>query len=334
MNRTINFIRMIIISLPLMALFSVSAHAYPTAKVTNNTPFTAKGTVHYALCKHDNFTVKAGEKWHAHSRGACLITKITAKLSGDPSHNGPKLKSVTTYKSSGTSYSNFFIQSAGNNYRVYSDHEYKREVTNKDMSPGFMIKNNTQWPLAIALSQIGCLYHGVVQPGKTFRRKTGAVWFTIEASIQPDGKDPRDTWDCIAPVAAIVGAVVIAAATAGAGAFIAAPAVAAGSAAAALGGIATSTAMTVSAAALAAGATTTATGLAAAVGKVIATNGKGTVKGQYAGYAWPFRCKKMPTYEISGGPAEPKKLPDGGYYLEAGTPLKIKKTNNCGNDMM
>lgn len=337
MIKFLRTIRIAILSLPLLAFPGFSAHAhYPYAKVTNNTPFEAHGTVHYAgwTCKNDNYKVKPGKRWKARSRGVCLITKITAALSGKPTHRGPKIKGVKTYTSSGTSYGNFFIKPAGNQYRVYSDHEYKREVTNADMSPGFHINNKTKWPLAIALSQIGCLYHGVVKPGKTFRRKTGAVWFTIQASVQPDGKDPRSTWDCIAPVVAIVGAAVITAATAGAGAFIAAPAVAAGSAAAALSGIATSTAVTVSAAALAAGATTTVTGLAVAVGKVIAKNGKGSLHGQYAGYDWPFRCKHMPHYEITGGPGQPRLLPDGGYYLEAGTPLKIKKINKCGNGMM
>ncbi|NKB19911.1 MAG: hypothetical protein GKS01_05130 [Alphaproteobacteria bacterium] len=324
----------VLLSLPLLALFIVSAHANSKAKITNNTPFTAKGTVKYAACKNDNYTVKAGKKWQAKRKGACLVKGITATLSGQPNHPGPQIKKVSSYKSGGTTRNDFFIQPAGDNYKVYSAQEYKRKVTNKDMSPGFMIENKTKWPLAIALSQIGCLYHGVVQPGKTFRRKTGAVWFTIQASVQPDGKDPRKTWDCIAPVAKIIGVGVLAAATGGAGAFMAAPTVAAGSAAAALSGIATSTAVTVGATAAGAGVAATVGSLAKAVGKVIAKNGTGTKKGQYAGFARPFRCKKMPTYEITGGPAEPQLLPNGGYLLEAGTPLKITKTNTCGNGMM
>ncbi|MFK8011887.1 MAG: hypothetical protein AB8B80_07595, partial [Marinicellaceae bacterium] len=51
--------------------------------------------------------------------------------------------------------------------------------------------------------------------------------------------------------------------------------------------------------------------------------------GQYAGYAWPFRCDKMPTYIISGGPSFDEET---GHLTSH--PLKVKKINECGNDMM
>jgi hypothetical protein len=75
-------------------------------------------------------------------------------------------------------------------------------------SPGFEIYNGTIWPLQIALKQVGPLYYGIVQPGQYFRRDTGAVWFTINASIALDGKEHISDWDCVWPVAAIVGTVV------------------------------------------------------------------------------------------------------------------------------
>src|SRR5207249_257510 len=98
------------------------------------------------------------------------------------------------------------------------------------------------WPLAISLNQVGCLYHDNVNPGEVFDRSTGAVWFTIKASVNPSGKDPTSDWDCVKPVAAIVGAVALAAATGGYGAFAALPAATAATpiGAAGLAGIATS----------------------------------------------------------------------------------------------
>jgi hypothetical protein len=42
----------------------------------------------------------------------------------------------------------------------------------------------------VTLEQIGCLYYGIVQPGQIFQRNTGAVWFTIKASMAPDLTEP------------------------------------------------------------------------------------------------------------------------------------------------
>ena len=81
------------------------------------------------------------------------------------------------------------------------------------------------------------------------------------SNIQPDGKEPRTDWDCVAPVAAIVGSALLAAASAGTGVFLAVPAYAG-----ALAPIATSTAVTVSGAAVFAAGESAAGGLAVAVG--------------------------------------------------------------------
>ena len=63
-------------------LVAGNAYAYPEAKIKNNTKFDVEGTVHYAggklFCENDKFEVKAYKTWKAKSRGACLITKITA----------------------------------------------------------------------------------------------------------------------------------------------------------------------------------------------------------------------------------------------------------------
>lgn len=162
-----------------------------------------------------------------------------------------------------------------------------------------------------------------------FKRNTGAVWFTISANIQPDGKEPRTDWDCVVPVAAVVGTALLAAATAGTGVFMSVPAYAA-----ALAPIATSTAVTATGAALAAGTVAATKSLAITLGVVIAKNGKANLVGQYAGPEWPFRCDQMPTYEIVGGPALPVRRADGGFTVDVGEPLRIIKVNDCGNSMM
>lgn len=322
-------------SVPVAA--SAPAVAYPNAKIRNRTIFPATGTIKYLshVCRDDRFSVPAGvlQKngsikegfWQARGRGACLITRIDVQLQGAD-------RGVTSYTSrGGTSYGNFIIQGTQTDFRVWSDHELAAENSRsrEGKSPGFYITNKTKWPISIALSQFGCLYYGTIKRGEVFKRNTGAVWFTIQASVQPDGKEPRKDWDCIAPVAAIIGAAIFAAATAGAGAFYALPA-----AGAALAPIATGTAVTVTSAALAAGSTSLASGLVIAVGKVISENGSANVVGQYAGPEWPFRCDQMPTYEVVGGPDEPVRLPDGGFVVGVGTPLRIVKVNDCGNSMM
>jgi hypothetical protein len=58
------------------------------------------------------------------------------------------------------------------------------------VSPGFQIQNKTDYPVLVTLEQIGCLYYGIVQPGQVFHRNTGAVWFTIKASMAPNLTEP------------------------------------------------------------------------------------------------------------------------------------------------
>ncbi len=304
------------IALPLFAstaIFSSSANAYPLAKVTNNTRFTATGRVEYLGgggifgCNPDSYSVAPGKTWTAQSRGACLIDKITANLSGGPS--------VVSYTSTGTSYSNFAIQPTGSGYRVFSEQEYSKYTDNRQgKSPGFLIKNKTDWPLAISLNQVGCLYHDVVGKGDVFKRDTGAVWFTIGVNIQPDGQTKSD-WDCVKPVAEIVGTVLFAAATGGYGAFVAGGSRIAVATAAATATVADLAQFT-----------------AEEIGKLIVDNGELELKGQYAGYAWPFRCDKMPEYHITGGPS--LKVVDGKTVIGPGTKLTMTKVNDCGDNMM
>ncbi|OYT90064.1 MAG: hypothetical protein CFE43_20165 [Burkholderiales bacterium PBB3] len=86
------------------------------------------------------------------------------------------------------------------------------------VSPGFQFVNSTDWPVMVKVSQVGCLYHGVVPPHSTMTRNTGAVWFTLSASWSGDGKDltkEQVFTDCVAPVALTTLGVIAAAATGG-----------------------------------------------------------------------------------------------------------------------
>jgi hypothetical protein len=335
-------LKRLVTSAALLVAPLATAHAYPNASIRNRAPFPGTAAITYASCRGDTFRIGASRldsKGVLHEavngpsarRGACLITRIAVTLDG-------ATKPVTAYTSSGTSYSQFIVAPTATDFRVYSNHELAREnaATREGKSPGFSITNNTSWPVAVALEQVGCLYYDTLKPGETFNRNTGAVWFTIKANIQADGKEPRNDWDCVKPVAAIVGAVLVSAATAGAASFAALPAVGA-AAAAALAPIATSSAVIVGSAAAGAGVVTAAGSVAMAVGRALEANGGVTLAGQYAGPDWPFRCDQKPVYTITGGWGKPGYVISGkdtSYAVDAGTPMRITKTNTCGNGMM
>ena len=99
-----------------------------------------------------------------------------------------------------------------------------------------MIKNCTAVPLKIQLCQVGVLYHGVVQPGECFVRETGAVHFTIRATVSD--KDDTDWTDIVLPVIGAVAGGLAALATAGAGLVIVGSGAAAAAGAGAAGTIA------------------------------------------------------------------------------------------------
>ncbi|WFR63759.1 hypothetical protein P9222_05675 [Paenibacillus amylolyticus] len=86
--------------------------SYPPVRIYNSTSFTATGRVEYAslFCSDDNYAVQREETWQASSRGACLVTRITATVR-TPSGN----IEAEPYTSSGTSYSQFAIIQVGPN---------------------------------------------------------------------------------------------------------------------------------------------------------------------------------------------------------------------------
>jgi hypothetical protein len=84
--------------------------AYPVVQIHDSTPFNATGDVEYAsiFCSDDHYSETPKTTWSASSRGACLVTRITAvvitprgNITADP------------YTSSGTSYSQFAIIQTG-----------------------------------------------------------------------------------------------------------------------------------------------------------------------------------------------------------------------------
>lgn len=101
---------------------------------------------------------------------------------------------------------------------------------------GVVIKNCTAVPLKIQLCQAGVLYHGLVQPGENFAKETGAVHFTIRATVSDT--DDTDWKDTVLPVVGVVVGTVAALATAGAGLAIAGAGVGVAAAATAGGTIA------------------------------------------------------------------------------------------------
>lgn len=313
--------------------FSSPAHAdYPVAQITNNSPYTVRGTVEYAsaFCSNDNYSVAPGRTWRARNRGVCLITGITGSIpNGTQSRYGERTL-VTKYTSSGTAYAQFRIEAFGDRYRIFSQNEYeKNQRTDSRQSPGFRFVNKTQWPVAFSLDQVGCLYHDVIPasfPGRgdgVLVRDTGAVWFTLRMHIQPDGVNPLTDLDCAEPIIEIVGDVALAAMTGGA------------SAAASSG--ARIAARQVAKQAIKKAARRSVKELAKngreQIGRYLKETGSISMGGQYAGYDWPFRCDQMPEYHITGGPVVVRDE-DGEYYLQPGQPFTVTKVNTCGNDMM
>ncbi len=90
----------LLLTAPIIAI-SAPAFAYPRATITNYLPYSVTGTIHYAACRKDTFTVAPAKVDPAtkkvtptHTtmssyRGGCLITEIMA--SGKPADVMPML---------------------------------------------------------------------------------------------------------------------------------------------------------------------------------------------------------------------------------------------------
>ncbi|MFK8010614.1 MAG: hypothetical protein AB8B80_01145, partial [Marinicellaceae bacterium] len=151
------------------------------------------------------------------------ITEATkGNLGTDSSINNKNFSSgfggtltVAPYDSSGTGYSQFEIKAYGAGYRIFSKNEYVNVTdTTSEKSPGFMFINDTDFPIAYSLDQVGCLYHDVIPPkieGKQGRRKvnTPSVWYGLSFHVQADGIDPVEDGKCVEAAAQFVGELVL-----------------------------------------------------------------------------------------------------------------------------
>jgi hypothetical protein len=248
--------------------------------------------VQYLACHDDDYQVKAATRMKDKivpsrtkrdvGRDSCLITGIALKK-GDDYDKFSTIggKKAIGYSSSGTSYGEFHIVDRGNHYLVMSRAEVDAEKYADHGTPGFLIKNRSDYPVTVSLDQIGCLYHDVIKPGATWKKTTGAVWFTISANTSMDGVDHiNELKDCVYPVIQAVK--------------FAAELVGTADGCAECGQLAMNDAEMFSA-------TLAGTALYDAI-----TNNTTAKKlaGQYAGPPYPFRCAHMPKYDIVGGPAK------------------------------
>jgi hypothetical protein len=79
---------------------------YPKVNIVNSTEYAVSGTVTYSICSPDSYHIDKGPgtSWTGPSRGACLLTEISAWVTV-----GSDSVYATPYTSSGTSYSEFAV---------------------------------------------------------------------------------------------------------------------------------------------------------------------------------------------------------------------------------
>lgn len=195
---------------------------------------------------------------------------------------------------------------------------------------GFKIVNKTAFPLQVSLNQVGPLYWGTVEPGKTFYRRTGAVWFTIKSETYIEGTSEEiTTKDAIIPVATIAAATLVAAFTAGTSAIASAAAGGAGALSSSVAGVSgalvaaglpAKSALAIGGALVGGG---TSGALSAAAQKSLQ---KVFTKGNVMASKRGCYARKCPTYEITGGPRFEKMYKDGKEVANlVGSPMKIRK---------
>jgi len=198
---------------------------------------------------------------------------------------------------------------------------------------GFKIVNKTAFPLQVSLNQVGPLYWGTVEPGKTFQRRTGAVWFTIKSQTYIEGASEKiTTKDAIFPVAKFVGKTLLAAFTVGTSAVASAAAGGAGALSSSIAGVSgalvgagipAKSALAIGGAIVGGSSSAGKRALSDAMKKNLEkVFSKKNVTASKAGcYA-----RNCPTYEITGGPRFDKMKKDGKEVANlVGSPMKIRK---------
>jgi len=271
---------------------------YPDVRVENGTPYTATFTVNYAsiFCSNDNNKSVSKDGLWKGSRGLCLITSITASVKTEDNET----VRCSSYSSSGTSYSTFAVMWGGAN---------SCSVQRTDQNNGIDIINKTPFPLQVSLNQIGPLYWDIIQPGESFSRDTGSVWFTIQASTYIEGSTRKiTTSDSTQPVVVLTVAVLAVAFTGGTFGVIALP----GAAAILVGGAVLG----------GSAATTNYTGkTVAAVEEIFSEKNTSVSKG--SAYA---TSNPRPVWEVRGGPYLKPTIVDGEQVQELlGSELTLTK---------
>mmetsp|Transcript_25357 Transcript_25357/g.38342 ORF Transcript_25357/g.38342 Transcript_25357/m.38342 type:complete len:249 (-) Transcript_25357:151-897(-) len=213
---------------------------------------------------------------------------------------------------------------------------------------GFKVVNKTAFPIQVSLNQVGPLYWGIVEPGKTWHRPTGAVWFTIKAETYIEGVSKKlKNKDAIMPIAAVVASTLAAAVTMGASTVASAAAGGAGAVAGAASGPAAIVTGASGPAALAAAGLPAASALAiggALVGGGAGGAGLGIVGVEAVKKIFSKRnviakkggcyARKCPTYEVTGGPRYVKMTKYGKAVMSedgkpvanlVGSPMKLRK---------
>jgi len=326
----------------ILALSASSAYAsYDRIILKNSTKYKIKAVAKYPGCSSDTWYQKAGKEVKngirgtvgrpKDGRGFCLVSVL--RIYGLPGGT------ITWKPASATADVHFYVFKKSNGkYEVTSARNLSEKRASKKtrkMSPGFRITNDSNWPLLVSLNQVGCLYYHTLKPGEVKVWNTGAVWFSINASLRLSGKKLSDlevAKDCVLPVAMVVGAAYSAAMAAadpasGASAlsmFLAVPKA-----------VGVSNLKRIGINAAKAVYTSLDNGLPENV--TVAS-----VHGAYAGPPWPGRCTHMPEYKITGGLAggngdkEFQKIATSNgdtkslvkHLTNKSTPLKITKIKN------
>ena len=325
----------------ILALFASSACAYDRIILKNSTKYKIKAVAKYPGCESDTWYQKAGKEVKngirgtvgrpKDGRGLCLVSVL--RIYGLPGGT------ITWKPASATADVHFYVyKKSDGKYEVTSARNLsniRKSKRTRKMSPGFRITNNSNWPLLVSLNQVGCLYYDTLQPGKTKVWNTGAVWFSINASLRLSGEKLSAlevAKDCVLPVAMVVGA-----------AYSAAMAAAAPESGASALAMFLAVPKAVGVSNLKRFGKNAAKAVYTSLDDGLPENiTVASVHGAYAGPPWPGRCTHMPEYKITGGLAggkgdkEFQKIATSNgdtkslvkHLTKKSTPLKITKIKN------
>lgn len=323
-------------------------------------PFNNRG-----LCLLDRIQARVGSTWKSwdgnNNKMGGSTSDTGEKDDMEPQMNYSKVDysdgfSKTTgaiwaedYVSSGTSYSTFAIASddgtsKGEEYKVWRTDGKDLLTTPED--PGFVFINKTDWPVEVSVSVNYCMYHELIQPGKSYKTSSmGSCWFTLEAKLNPKNQAQLSTEACLLPFVMDLMEFAAGIVTGGGSVSVSLGAKAAeagvkSGAKAIAKEIAEEAAKTFAEMAVDLAKTEITDAVEDKIMDKVVDAETAELKGQYSGYAWPFRSDTRPTYEITGGPKKVQVSPGKVViqFTDPATkeliPLVLTKTNTVGDDMM